>query len=263
MNNDDNLPVQLQKKLDYLKRQLQTQTTLTNNHERLSAEHDSTLFDMLPLIIQQIKNGVNLEVSHPTFYQHLLTNVILRQAFVDSLDAELRFETSGISSSQKTTRIANLNHLIMTPAKILLSAQGEWQATVEKRSVQIQNYFETQLMQLMLARSDHSIELAWQTLVKSDIKLQDALYSVLLDVKPRGLYFDLRLDVASDSLPFPPIVAKLGWGEYDTVVVVKESGLVMLPQVSAESVFAHATTSFTEDIRLTLTPLHDAEAPPP
>ena len=105
-------------------------------------------------------------------------------------------------------------------------------------------------------------KLAWQTLVKSDIRLQDSLYSVLLDIKPRGLYFDLRLDVASDNLPFPPIIAKIFWGEYDSTVVVKASEQIMLPSVSAELVFAHTTTTFTEDIRLTLIPFHDTEAPP-
>ncbi|MGB1253397.1 MAG: hypothetical protein ACPG8W_22480 [Candidatus Promineifilaceae bacterium] len=260
MDPNTDLPVELQQKLQRLKEHLQTDILPMQNRDT-PVRHNSAHFDMLPLIIQQVKQGGNLETDFPDFYHSLLKDSGLRQVFVDSLDAETAFMARQTASSQlKQTPTQSLARLAMTPAKIFLSAEGRWQATLQKQYGRIQAYFQT-LSQQPVWRSTTAV-LEWQTLMQSELKLQGVLFVLLFQVQPQGAQFSLRLDVATDSEPFPPMIAEVQWGTYSHKVNIKTSGLVDLPHVSAEFVFNHVTTAFTEDILITLTPIHDIPPAP-
>ena len=215
--------------------------------------------EMLSLIVNEALKGVDISTRFPTFYRKLLNNPDLRQAFVDIVESIEDEKEKGLTVLPEMPK-ANLTFLTDLPPKSIVARLDEnrfrinWQRTVE----QLQAIFSPPELAY---RSDPSLfEDPWFTLIREEIEVGEALYTVALECTLAGdtdealsafLNIAVTLETTTGQSYFP-IQATLQWGAYDENLSITEEGRARFPDIPFISIFDNEYQSVKSDLNLTL-----------
>ncbi len=219
---------------------------LADHLNALDAQGGSTLdmeSDMLSLIVSGTLSGEDVSRRYPAFYQKLLENADLRQAFLDALEA-VEAERAGQLIPLPEGAKADLSFLkqqASTP-KVELLEPRNWRAIWQRSLEQIQAIFSPPQMAY---RADPNLEDPWFILLRDEVVVEGSTYAVALectlsDNVDSALSTFLNLAVTLGSHPQPthfPLRASLRWGAYENSVLIAEEGRVRFPDIPLMAIF--------------------------
>lgn len=199
--------------------------------------------DMLSLIISGTLNEENIAQRYPGFYQKLLENAALRQAFLDALESVEAERTGELVPLPGATH--PLDFLTRQPSAAVIEIAGtkSWRATWQRTLEQLQAVFSPPEIAYRAGNAD--VEDPWFTLLRDEMTTGGVTYDILLDCtlsseKEGALSTFLNLAVTLGKTGKPagfPLRASLQWGDYEGSVLVTEEGRFRFPDIPVASVF--------------------------
>ncbi len=199
--------------------------------------------EMLSLMINEVLKGEDISKRYPAFYQKLLGDADMRQAFIDvleSIETEQAHQQIPLPNSGR----ASLNFLAGQPTRPSLEilARHKWRTTWQRTLEQIQALFSPSELAY---RSDPGLfEDPWFTLLRDEIEVEGSAYAVALectlagnvnDVLSAYLNLAVTLGTTSDGPNFP-LQASLQWGGYQESVLITEEGRARFPDIPLSKV---------------------------
>jgi hypothetical protein len=213
--------------------------------------------EMLSLIVNDVLKGVDIAARYPTFYQELLKNSNLRQAFLEALESlEKGAEPVALPQASKTS-LAFLTSCLPQAVPERL-AGGGWKIGLQRTIEQLQSIFSPPKLAY---RSDPSLsEDPWFTLIREEFDVEEAQYAIVLECTlseddAKALSADLNFAVtirAEKDRPRFPIQATLQWGTYHEMIQITEEGRTRFPNIPLSSVFDDEHLNVQADIQLSL-----------
>ena len=235
---------------------------LTDHLAALDAGNSSNLpreNDMLSLILSGTLGGQDISKRYPSFYQKLLANADLRQAFLDALES-VEAERAGQLIPVPETGQASLAFLkkqLAVPVVEVLGKEG-WRATWQRTLKQIQSIFSPPELAYRL---DPSLsEDSWFTLLRDEITAAGTVYAVALDCTLSSniedalaifLSIAVTLGASSEPLQFP-LRASLEWGTYQESALIPKEGRVRFPDIPLSAISDPEQRQIQAGLRLTL-----------
>ena len=221
----------------------------------ISTEED----EMLSLMVDETLKGVDLKTRYPAFYQKLLKNPALRQAFMDILES-LENEKSGqmkpIPAGGRSS-LAFLHRKAVQP-NVEKIDENHWQITWQRTVEQLRSIF---FPREMVYRSDPELfDDSWFILLREDFNLGGSVYSALLECgvskETEDALSPLLSLAATFETPRLPsasaVYATLHWGAYHEKRQVTEEGRVKFPDIPFTLTFDPQSQSIVSELDLTL-----------
>ncbi len=200
--------------------------------------------DMMSLMVDEALKGVNVEIRYPDFYRKLLRNPALRQVFMDMLDM--------MESSALTPLPAGEKPSLAFLQKPAAPAQpANWQVTLQKSFQELQQIFSPP--QQTYRAEANLYEDNWFTLLRDEVQLGGATYSVILecglsqataDALTAALGIAMSLEAA--SAPGARITATLRWGKYHETVTLASEDRLHFPDIPIKATLEPEITSDLE-----------------
>ncbi|MBC8332735.1 MAG: hypothetical protein H8E28_12195 [Anaerolineae bacterium] len=212
--------------------------------------------EMLVLFAEEAHQGVDIETRYPDFYQNLLQNPDLRQAFIDLIEAlepgeqhplpvkpNISLEFLKTQSPRPQLEWLNPEHWRMG-----------WQHTFEKLC---QIFSPPDLAyRLDVTAIDDPLFM----LLREDFEISQAVYSVALDCTlAKGTdealtpYLNLAVTLGTaQSRPTFPLQARLQWGDYDASITLDEAGRSCFPDIPLQAAFDAEFNPIEVDFNFTL-----------
>lgn len=215
--------------------------------------------DMLSLIVSGALNGENIAQRYPTFYQRLLENAGLRQAFLDALES-VEAERSGELLPVPGGTRTSLDFLKRQPSAAVIETGEEngWRATWQKTLEQLQSLFSPPELAYRADQAD--AEDPWFTLLRDEMTADGSTYDVTLDCTLSGeqdgalatfLHLAVTFAEISEAAQFP-LHASLEWGEYRESIQVLEEGRARFPDIPLAAIFDEQGAQLRSGFQLVL-----------
>lgn len=216
---------------------------------------------LLSLAIDDALNGLDISVRYPAFFQQLLADADLRQAFLEALEA-LEKQPGDVAPSTVGARpsLAFLDARATQPV-IEFTSPANWRLKWQAALAQLQSIFFTAAAPVY--RSADYLEDAWFTLFRDEVNIDRMRASVVLEAvrlmtSPDQLQLHLAVGIALDRAKtpdrFPDLRARLTWGDYDQAVIITRRGRATFPPVPLNLVMNESTQHMTADLRLIVEP---------
>lgn len=252
LNQSEDWPEEADQLLAHLSQSPQSSSTSDRENETL-----------LSLAVDDALKGVDISIRYPAFFQQMLVDQDLRQAFLDTLEALEKHADDPIAISTVPQHtfdflLASIVKPIVeyvSPAKWRLS----WQATLD----QIQHTFFTAAQFEPAYRSNDYLEDNWVTLFRDEIEINQAQVNVVLEgvrllAAPDMLQLQIAVGVTPDpgemTERLPDLTAHLTWGPYDHLVTVTQRGRATFPPLPLSLVWDETNLRVTSDLRLIVEP---------
>jgi len=200
--------------------------------------------DMLSLIVSGTLQEEDIASRYPAFYQKLLQNADLRQAFLDALEsveAERAGELLPLPETPRTD-LSFLSHQDFEPVIEKLERQN-WRATWKRSFEQIQAVFSPPKLAY---RADPSLlEDPWFTLLREEVALAASTYAVALECTVSGdrdralsafLNLAVTVESSTEQTPFP-LRAHLQWGRYAGSIQISQEGRTRFPDIPLDAIY--------------------------
>lgn len=228
--------------------------------QSVSNQENETL---LSLAVDDALKGVDISTHYPTFFQQMLVDQELRQAFLAALE-DLEQQQS-IPSPLSDSLPASFDFLKTPAIKPIIEYKSHakwrliWQNTIE----QIQQIFFSAAQFEPAYRSDDYLEDNWFTLFRNEVEIDQTAVTVVLEAvrllaTPDTLQLQIAVGVAPDSDEtverLPNLNVRLTWGGYDHVVTVTQRGRAAFPPVPLSLVLDETQQRVTSDMRLIVEP---------
>ncbi len=215
---------------------------------------------LLSLAVDDALRGVDISIRYPLFFQQLLVDQDLRQAFLDTLEA-LESQTIPVSASPKPS----LDFLSTPPLQPMLEFVSpiQWRLVWQAALDQIQQIFFSADQFQPAYRSDDYLEDAWFTLFRNEIDIDQAHVSVVLEAvrliaTPDQLQLHIAVGVTPDPTAtpdrLPDLRAQLMWGAYDQAVTITQRGRATFPPLPLKLVLDETHQRITSDLQLIVEP---------
>ncbi len=199
--------------------------------------------EMLSLLVDEARKGIDISRRYPAFYQNILANADLRQAFTDVLEA-LEMEERNEHVPLPNPTDVNLDFLTKaSPQPVLeLLDHHQWRIRWAQTFEKIEAIFSP--VELVYRLDPILLDDPWFTLLKEDFEIASSLYSIVLDctlAKDHNAltpYLRLAITLGSTIVDPPfPILAHLEWGSYNASIPLSEAGRIRLPDIPLNAVF--------------------------
>lgn len=222
----------------------------TSKHLALSLEDN----EMLSLLVDEVLQGVDIKTQYPDSYSRLLNNPELRQLFLDILesleaDTESRLEHLPVG---KEPNLAFLKNKEPRP-----ESQKPWQVTLQRTIRQLQDIFSPPQLAY---RADPSLyEDSWFTLLREDIELGGASYSILLECglseeteQALSAALNVAILLESKAAPDSPLQATLRWGNYTETLTIAGEGRAQFRDIPFSETFDPQNQQIKSNLDLVL-----------
>lgn len=220
---------------------LLSETALFNEEESSNWTGDD---EMLSLVVNDALKGVDIATRYPDFYQELLRDSSLRQAFLDILMIMEEEQAERLTELPEATT-PNLSFLSQSANKDIRSVdrQYSWQLHWQRTAEQIFKMFSPFELE---ARSDTTLyEDSWIILLREDFQVGEAKFSVKLecdlpddDVQFLATFIDIAVVFQGiDKTTLFPLRATLKWGTYLENLLITAEGRVKFPDVPISTSF--------------------------
>ncbi len=216
-------------------------------------------YEMISLIVEETIKGVDISKRYPTFYQKLLSDSSLRQAFLETLES---IEPENKDQPVPLPRIAQAYPAFFSqrPSDPKLEKIGKdnWRVSWQQSIEQLKTIFSPPAL---APRSDLSLfEDQWFMLLRGETKIGTSIYTFDLEgTFPEGetevlsTFLDLAvtLEVAGGPRHFP-IQATLQWGSYQASLLLSQEGRIRFPNIPFTSVFDAELKHIKSDLSFSL-----------
>jgi hypothetical protein len=221
---------------------------------------------MLSLVVHDALEGVDIATHYPAFYQQMLADNELREAFLDTLDLLRRSQADELLPlPQAASQDLSFLRARSSEPRVERAANGRWRILWQRTIADIQAIlFQPRTSLSPLFRSAATqVEDPWFTLVNSEVDIEEQRISVLLQAtqeveRPRVLPLFLTvgvLSVTDDEDVNLPLRANLRWGRYGQGVLVDKNGQANFSPVPFSAVLAEGHQSVKGHLYLTLEPV--------
>lgn len=214
---------------------------------------------MLSVVANDALKGIDIQKHYPAFYQQLLENAALREAFLDIMEMSQEFE-SDIPLPHPQPELPPEFLSQVSPRPVLELSADKWRATWQQTAGQLSAILLAHGPQLAY-RQDDLWDDPWFVLFRSKLEFQTFKLDVYLEATQLGESPDelqLALNAAVLAQPAneaPALMARLQWGQYDQQVHVDQKGRAAFPPIPLAGLLDEQSASFAHDLRLTLEPL--------
>ncbi len=214
--------------------------------------------EMLSLIVEEASQGIDISKRYPSFYQKLLSNPDLRQAFLDILES-IEDEEENLPIPWAGGANPNLSFLADHFFQPVIARIGEnWRIILQRKIDQLQSiFFPSELAN----RSDPTLsEDLWFVLLRGKVDVDGLLYTVALectfsengkDTLTPFLNVAITIGAVAKHPPFP-IQSSLQWGTYKETISITEEGQVRFPDIPIDTVFDEERKNISSDLSLIL-----------
>jgi hypothetical protein len=221
---------------------------------------------MLSLVVHEALQGVDISLRYPAFYQQMLVDNELREAFLSNLDLLRRSQADMLLPLPQpaSTDLSFLRARSNEP-RIERRTNGRWRILWQRTIADIQAIlFQPRTLLSPLFRSAvNQVEDPWFTLVNGEVDVDEKRVTTLLQAtqhveRPHALQLFLSvgvLSLADEEDIELPLRATLGWGRYGQGVLVDTSGQASFSSVPFSAVFAEGHQSVKGHLYLTLEPV--------
>lgn len=198
--------------------------------------------EMLSLMVNEAIKGVDIETRYPDFYQKLLRNAALRQAFLDTLEM-LEAGKAGELIPLPAGERPRLGFLQKKTPRPAFPDAPSWKITLNRTIQDLKSIFSPP--QLAYRADANLFEENWFTILRDDIELGGSSYSVLLECgiskeTEDALSATLNIAISMEKLPSAvafPVSATLRWGEYSATLTLPDEGRVRFPDIPFYATF--------------------------
>lgn len=214
--------------------------------------------EMLSLMVSRALSGENLAEHYPDFYQKLLQNAELREAFLDALIA-IEEDRAG-TFSPIPNPVLDLNFLQQIPVQpqINLASKNTWNVIWQKTLEELNAILSPP--DLVYRAEQDLLEEPWFTLLRDEIPVAGITYSITLECSlanelENQLAVYVVLAVTPDTPPAKPnfpLHAELQWGPYQQRVEIPSEGRVRFPDIPLEIIFDPSSNQPRAGLSLTL-----------
>lgn len=266
-SSDDALSDWVHRKLAALRTQLEQTGRLPETAEELlrqllpsnqlppvATEED---FEMLSLIISDTLQGVDIPTRYPSFYNKLLTNSELREAFLDALTI---LEQPELLEPLPATPDRDLTFLKTASARPLIGqpAPGQWRVTWRQTIAQLQALFSPP--EWAYRSEENFLEDDYITLLRSEVLVEQNHFDVLLSAvrsaeNPDFLNLQLTIALSTSQATtgdFSSLVARVQWGNYNETGVIDKNGQAAFPRLPFSMILSGPEPIFTSDLEFSL-----------
>lgn len=227
------------------------------NGKRLPTSVDN---EMLSLIVDEAIKGVDISRRYPAFYKKLLDNPDLRSAFLNSIES-IEVATQNKSIALPDVSNLKLGFLAKLATKPTITKVREkwrviWQRTIEQLQVILSP------SQLAYRSDTISFEDPWFTLMRSEIEVEEAIYTIALEctlseqdnsaLSPL-LNLAVTLGMADTRTRFP-VLSTLQWGTYHQTISIQGEGRARFPDIPFSTIFDSKNENITAELKLTIEP---------
>lgn len=221
---------------------------------------------MLSLVVHDALEGIDIARRYPAFYQRMLADNELREAFLDSLDLLQRSRSDELLSlPQAASQNLSFLRARSSEPRIEKVANGRWRVLWQRTIADMQAIlFQPRASLSPLFRSAASqVEDPWFTLVNGEAEVDEKRISVLLQAtqeveRPHTLQLFLTVGILSltdDEDVVMPLRANLSWGRYRQGVLVQEDGQASFSAVPFTAVLAEGHQSVKGHLYLAIEPV--------
>ena len=215
--------------------------------------------DMLSLIVDEARQGVDISRRYPTFYQDMLEHADLWQAFVELimvLEKEQENELIPLPNSP----VVNLDFLQKKSPQpmVELLDPNQWRMRWVRTFEQIYEIFSPP--KLAYRRGAVAVDDPWFTLLKGDFEIANSVYAIVLDCtlseeagEALSPYLNLAVTLgAAHASPSFPLLARLEWGAYNKSITLSEVGRMRLPDIPLSMAFDEEFKPIEAEFKFTL-----------
>jgi hypothetical protein len=221
---------------------------------------------MLSLVVHDALEGVDIASRYPAFYQRMLADSELREAFLDTLDLLRRSRVDELLPlPQPASQNLSFLRARTTEPRIERATNGRWRVRWQRTIADIQTIlFQPRGSLSPLFRSAaNQIEDPWFTLVNGEAEVDEKHISALLQAtqeveRPHTLQLFLTvgiLSITNDQEINLPLLANLGWGRYGQGLLVGPNGQASFSAVPFSAVLAEGHQTVKGHLYLTLEPV--------
>jgi hypothetical protein len=257
-------PGWVQEKLAALRQQAAEPGQWPESADRLLAllEQQSQLPDtdesddeMLSLIVHEAQAGVDIATQYAPFYQKMLANPRLFQAFLDALHVlETDEEGTAVLPQPASRDLSFLHQRASRPPQIQPSTAGAWRLTWQ--------LFQEQLRLLLFPtpepgyrRSHPFLEDESFILLQDEVTVDGRSLELLLEAvrpveQPERLRLQVIVAAADDQLP--SLTATITWGRYMETAALDAYGRAHFPPLSLADILDDAGQLQRDDLQLVL-----------
>jgi hypothetical protein len=220
--------------------------------------------DMLSLVVDDALKGVDITSQYPAFYQKLLADAELRQAFLDALDLLERSAAGQLSDPPPLPPpdLSFLNKPASPQPVVERTASQGWRATWRLLQAELAQLFRPSDL---VYRSGYSnLDDEGIILLRSQVTAANNQLDMFLEaVRPAAEPDQLHLYLSVTSLTerkLPPLRASLQWGGRgrergrEQTAVIDQYGRARFQPIPLTTLLDETTQTFLSDLQLTLEP---------
>ena len=235
------------------------------DHQPMSTASDFQKEDqqMLPIVLSDAINGLDIPTRYPVFFQKLLANNSLRKAFLEDLDILEKSQIGGLEPLPgKPSQDLDFLHTVPPTHTIELTPTGRWRITWVQVTEQLQHIFlSPTLSSEAIYRDDaNHLEETPFKLFHSNVDLNGESVTALLEAlqpvaNPDILQLSLSVALSGDldeESYLPKLLAHLQWGQYDESARVSQRGKAIFPNLPLSLILNQGRAQIGSNLRLTL-----------
>ncbi len=211
--------------------------------------------EMLSLVVDDALKGVDIQKQYPQYFQRLLKEPALRDAFLEVMDLA---QDEDPSPFRETTSLEKMPFIPVPPPRpVIQRSPAGWRATWNQSIAQLNAIFLSSGAEAVF-RGAVDLEDPWFILLRDQVDLDGAQLQVFLEAaqegeKPDELQLALAVVVNTQPLDqWPPLLASLHWGNYAETVSISSDGRAAFPAASFHQILNETGASFLADLALTL-----------
>jgi len=211
--------------------------------------------EFLSLFIEEARHGVDVSRRYPGFYQKLMVDPELRQAFLDILELMDEDANQTLASPPLPTR-ANLGFLLKDQPAAFQSMGKNWKIHWMRTRQELQAIFFPP--QLAYRHGTDFLSDEEFVVFRDDFDIGDFQYSVSIvcalgEDLEAGLLTQMNVGITPEgSSSHPPLKTMLEWGHYKESVIITGVGRIALPPIALAKILDPDLGNIISDLELTI-----------
>lgn len=211
--------------------------------------------EFLSLFIEDAQHGVDVSRRYPGFYQKLIIDPELRQAFLDILQLMDEDIDHALASIPLPARV-NLEFLFKDRTPLSRSMEKGWKIHWMRTQQELQAIFSPP--KLAYRNSTNFLSDDEFIIFQNDFSIDNFQYSISIacalgEDMETGLMTHMNIGIIPEGSPSQPLLKTiLEWGQYKETAIITEAGRISLPPIALEKIFDRDLEKVIFDLELTI-----------